>query len=150
MPAFTGLDAFCDENAAIDLKGICLASGIGVFLGLIASRAHRNKWIPRLARAIRVSNRTGDEDLWEFFHDTTNTDWIIVRDHDYHLVYYGGVRQYSESEKDRELLLENVSVYSDEDNIVVFMYETPALYIARDKNKISIELPMQPSQSKKD
>ncbi len=141
-PALSALQAFSDEHLQLDLKVIGLASIFGVLLALVASAAHRKDVIPRLARFMHISNRTGDEDLWEVFHLRPNERWIVIRDHELGLVYFGDVRRYSESGEERELIIEQVSVYRDnhDEEPLSFLYETPALYIQRDKNRISMEI----------
>jgi hypothetical protein len=136
----SSLDAFCDETKPLNFVEIGLASVIGIFLGFLASLVHKREWLPRIGIRLHVSSRTGDEDLWHSFHNMPNP-WIIVRDHDHNLVYYGSVMVFSESDKDRELIMQDVTVYADGDNGIVELYDTPALYIARDKNSISLELP---------
>jgi hypothetical protein len=54
------------------------------------------------------------------------------------LVYFGTIRKYSESERDRELVIEDVSVHSAEGEL---MYECKAIYISRKTDDLTIELP---------
>ena len=91
------------------------------------------------SRKIGATNRVTDEDIWELFHNgKSSNEWLYVRDHTYHLTYFGHIANWSDSEKEREIIMEDVSVYDDEST---FLYETPLLYVCRSKYNITIELP---------
>jgi hypothetical protein len=127
-----------DENAALNWLEIGWACLIGVALAVIASYFHKYKIITLLFRTIRASNKVADEDIWELFHDSKATaDWLFVRDHKLHLVYFGYISYYSDSGKDRELAIDNASVYYETGEL---LYECPGLYICRDKFDLTIEL----------
>jgi hypothetical protein len=127
-----------DEEAALNWFEIGWACLIGAGLAVIASYFHKYKIITFLFRAIRASNKVAEEDIWELFHDSNATaDWLFVRDHKLHLVYFGYISYYSDSGKDRELAIDNVSVYYENGEL---LYECPGLYICRDKFDLTIEL----------
>lgn len=127
-----------DEKPALNWHEIGWACLIAVVLAVIASYFHKYKIITLLFRTIRASNKVADEDIWELFHDTKATaDWLFVRDHKLHLVYFGYISYYSDSGKDRELAIDNVSVYYENGEL---LYECPGLYICRDKFDLTIEL----------
>lgn len=127
-----------DEKAALNWLEIGWACLIGAGLAVIASYFHKYKIITFLFRTIRASNKVADEDIWELFHDSKATaDWLFVRDHKLHLVYFGYISYYSDSGKDRELAIDNASVYYENGEL---LYECPGLYICRDKFDLTIEL----------
>lgn len=133
------LNSLSDEKKAITLTSeIGWACLIAVALAAIASCQHSNKWISRFSRLLHMSKRIGDEDIWEYFHESDKIVWVFVRDHKLNLIYYGAVAQYSDSERERELIIQDVSVYTADTE---HLYDTPALYVCRDKYDLSLELP---------
>jgi hypothetical protein len=131
--------AVFDSKRAIDISEILLASSIGIFLGVSASFVHKRNLAMRFCQCIGATKRFGDEDVWDFFLGSPDTDrWLFVRDHKIDLVYFGAIRQYSESEQDRELVIEDVSVHSAEGEL---LYECKAIYVSRDRHDLTIELP---------
>ena len=137
----TVFKALADDKISLDWIEITCASLLGILLAIIASYLHKYSAVTWVFRKIGATNRVTDEDIWELFHSgKSSTEWLYVRDHIYHLIYYGYIAKWSDSEKDREIIMENVSVYDDEST---FLYETPLLYVCRNKFGITIELPRQ-------
>ncbi len=145
--------ALFDEKASpewLKLMPIAVAPSciIGILLALFASLVHNKKWLNRFARRIGVSCRHGDEDLWEdIFNDAITDEWIFVRDHKLDLIYFGHPAMYSESQRPRELVLTNVSVYSNSDTSKP-LYNAKVLYVSRQTDELSIEIPDLPKESK--
>ncbi|MBN1817783.1 MAG: hypothetical protein JW828_10510 [Sedimentisphaerales bacterium] len=129
--------ALQDDNIPLNWWKIALATIFGAFLAIIASYFHRYKAITWIMRLIHASNRIADEELWELFHSSTCAQWLYVRDHKLDLVYFGCITKYSDSDNDRELVMEDVSVYNNKGD---FLYDCPVLYFSRDKYDLSIEL----------
>jgi hypothetical protein len=130
--------AVLDEEVPLAWLEIAWASGVAVVLAFGASYVHKFKVINRLARWLRASRRSSDEDMWEYLFDSPNARWVLVRDLARELAYYGYVRGYSESEKPRELILEKVLVCRNTDG--ERLYEADIIYLARDGNDLSIEV----------
>ncbi len=118
---------------------IAWASLIGLGLGLAASYVHRFGVVPFLGRVVFATKRTGDEDIWDVFHTSLKVRWLFVRDHKLGLMYYGFVRHYSDLGKDRELVLENVDVFSND--TAEFCYSVPVLHVCRSKFDLTLEVP---------
>lgn len=143
--------AALDEDVAIEWSEIVIASLIGVPVALIATTIQTYRLVYFLGRHIRVTRRFGDKDVWDYFHSLPNTpeyEWVFVRDHKTELVYYGWICAYSESEKERELLMRDVDVYTNDKG--TFLYKTRMLYLCRNRYDLTIEIPVikQKSQEK--
>ena len=139
------LQALFDEKIPIDWGEIVRVSAIGLFLAWLCGYAHRFKCIHKLGQLVGVTNRFGDEDVWELFHNLSGTSgWIFVRDNRLDLVYFGWILAFSESGKERELVMRDVQVFRNVgvDDKPGFLYETDTLYLARDRNELTIEIPM--------
>lgn len=94
--------------SAIEVIFACVAS---VFLALILSKAIQEKWIFKIARKFKISYKYGDEDLYMFFLNAKETDWVWVRDEKYEFTYEGHVVSFSQNNVVRELVLSEVRVY---------------------------------------
>jgi len=135
--------AALDENVAIEWSEIIIASLIGVPVALIATAIQTYRLVHSLGRLMRATRRFGDKDVWDYFHSLPNTPehgWVFVRDHKTGLVYYGWICAYSESEKERELLIRNVDVYTNDKG--KFLYKTGTLYLCRNRYDLTIEIPV--------
>ncbi|GHU04020.1 hypothetical protein FACS1894147_08690 [Spirochaetia bacterium] len=80
----------------------------------------------------------GDTDIWTSFCANKNTDWIYARDHKLNLIYYGLLEQYSDPGEERELIITNVEVYSENGD---FCYSCSKMYLCRQANEITLEIP---------
>jgi Family of unknown function (DUF6338) len=136
----TALEAITDDKLAIPWGEIPEATVIGLLLAVAWAFVERRKYIGRLGLKLKVSNRLGEKDVWETFFHLSEIGWVYVRDVKAGLTYYGWVHQYSDAEKQRELILKDVSVCKDVPGSgTVLLYETPLLYLSRDKHELSIE-----------
>ena len=134
----TVFQAFFDEKIPISWDEIIVASLIGIFVAFVAGFVYRRKLVNKIARKVGATTRYGDEDVWDFLFNSDEVQWIFVRDHKLDLVYFGRVLAYSDTEKEREILLQEVSVY--ENPTGAHLYDTPALYVSRDQHDLSIEV----------
>jgi hypothetical protein len=118
------------------------ASITAVYLSLTLGYFHRIKLWNQLGQKLHVTDRYGDEDVWEYFFNSDTKDrmggWIYVRDHKANLLYYGYGYAWSEREEIRELLLAEVDVYSNDD--AKHLYSCKHMYLAREPNELSIEV----------
>jgi len=132
-------DALFDEKMAIPPGEVSWASFLGVLLGFVAAFVENRKLVNRVARKVGVTNRYGDDDVWNYFHNIPREhQWAIVRDLKTGLVYVGWIHIFSDSEKERELILEQVEVFDERARL---LYTTASLYVCRDKYDLTIELP---------
>lgn len=138
------LQAIYDATVPIDWFEIFCSSLIGIVLAFIASFIYKKKLINRLGQATKVTNRYGDEDIWDYFHNMPDIEWVVVRDHQVGLYYFCYIKVFSESKERRELLLGDVTVYNEDGK---FCYNTDAMYICRDYYDITIEIPQIPDNS---
>lgn len=135
------IEAFFNEQSPMPWGEIALASLISVALALAAAAAHHHRLVNRTAERWGVSNRTGDEDIWDFFHnsDLSTASPVFVRDDLRKLVYYARIKAFSESGESRELLLLDADVYTDD--TFEKLYCCQAMYLSRPKFSLTIEVP---------
>lgn len=75
-----------------------------------------------------MTSRLGDEDMWESFFNLPQVGWVVVHDGKRNLMFYGFARYFSDSEVARELVLENVQVYTNDTGEA--LYEAKMLYLS--------------------
>ncbi len=144
-------NAVLDESVAIRWQEIIIASLIGVPVAFIVSAVHTYKLINKIGRFLHVTRRFGDEDVWNFFHNLPEKqeyEWVYIRDHKTNLLYFGFIHAYSDSEKERELLMGDVDVFSNDNG--EFIYKAKMLYICRSRYDLTIEIPLSDKEIKKD
>jgi len=132
------LDTFLDEKKPLQWWAILVSSAIGAVLALLASYTHRYSWGMGAARRILATSRLGDEDIWETFFSQPGVKWVIVHDNKRNLMFYGFARYFSDSEAPRELVLENVQVYTNDTNEL--LYETGLVYLSASSDDWLVEV----------
>ncbi|MEA2839802.1 MAG: hypothetical protein QOF41_1132 [Methylobacteriaceae bacterium] len=101
------------------------------------------KLVTQFLQWIKATHRYGDEDVWDFVLNSKKTlPFVNVRDFSNEAVFTGYVVVFSESGELRELFLGDVIVY---DFSGVEQYRIEGLYIARDRDDITIEFPSLPA-----
>jgi hypothetical protein len=121
---------------AKEMMFLCI---IAIVLGLLLSLFESKKIIYNIAKKLEITNYYGDTDVWTSFCANKDTNWIYVRDHKLKLVYFGSLEQYSDPGEERELLLANVLVFSEDGE---YCYDSPKMYICRQSDDITLEIPM--------
>ena len=91
----------------------------------------------KIAQLIRLTRRFGDQDVWSYLFNSTDVEWMTVRDHKRNLVYDGRVRFFSEDEKPAELYLQDVKVYDNASGEQ--LYDVAGMYISLERTDLTIE-----------
>lgn len=130
------IDIFTTDKPIANIIEIFQASFIGIVIAFVMSYIKQNHYINRLGQNLKVTNRHGDEDLWDVFHSGGGARYVTVHDLKSNLFYLGYALIVSETEKDRELILRAVTIYNSTRTV---NYEVDELYLSRAKDDISIE-----------
>ena len=133
------LEAISDDKSLPAWTAILLGSVSALVLAFVAAFIHNHRVVNRMGQRLGVSRRQADEDIWELFLSSMEGKWILVRDLENKLAYFGVVRMYSDSGRDREILMTSVDVLDSD--TAAHQYTTPTLYICRDKDKLIVEVP---------
>ncbi|NVO10848.1 MAG: hypothetical protein HXX16_12850 [Bacteroidales bacterium] len=112
-----------------------LSIPIGFFWGFLLSK----KIIIRIFQKWKLTSRYGDDDVWSFFLNSPNTEWIYLHHKKTNLTYFGKIRSYSDSTEKREILIEDVIVY--ESDTWTEKYQSNAVYLELNNFEFTIELP---------
>lgn len=142
----TILTKLLQNRASIGFKEIMGATVAAFVLSIGLCYCLTYNLLNRFARKIAATKRSGDKDLWIYYHNLNNkfkgAGWVFVRDHEKDLIYHGAVIGWSEEGENKELLLADVTVYSDEgDQVVNELYESELIYLNKKPEFISIEVP---------
>jgi MFS family permease len=127
------------DNRGLDFTEIFLATAAAPFVGFAVSLAMNSHWLNRLAKAIHVSNKFGDIDVWALTFNSSDVTgaWVVVRDFDRDLAFEGWVDAFAETYDVNELLLRDVRVYQSSTS--KFLYEVGSVYVTRPKDDLTIE-----------
>lgn len=136
-----GLTAFWENlpSREIPYKAILKASFVSLFVGLAASGIDHYKLINRFGKALRLTNKYGDENLYSYFLNARNVEEVYVRDIKNDLTYHGMLSSFSENDEINELVLWDVVVYKYSNSKE--LYRVDKLYLSKSKDDIIIELP---------
>jgi len=117
------------EKSGIKPAPIGVASIIGVLLGVLATLNSNHGLLIRFCRLIRTTRRFSDPDVRSLLLSSYDTgNWVTVRNKDRGYIYQGYVRSFSAGEKDREMVLELVQVFSLD--MAEKVGDIPILYLA--------------------
>jgi hypothetical protein len=128
-----------------DITGTELAevACAGALLAYLLSYCVHFNVVNLIGQWIYATKRYGDEDVWQYFHNTPdnekNKGWLIVRDMKADLAYHCYISVWSDSGMDRELVLSDVSVYSNSTG--EYLYDVKHVYLSRNKDDLMIEVP---------
>jgi hypothetical protein len=96
----------------------------------------------RLAARTGIAARFGCEDVWDYLFKRVipkaRDQWVYVRDGKLGVVYFGYISAYSEFGDERELIISDVSVFSNEDGKE--LYSVQSVYVSRDRDDLTIEI----------
>ncbi len=121
------------------LKGV----GAGVALAYLLSYCVHFNLVNLIGQKAKATKRYGDEDVWRYFHNARdrekNYGWVMVRDLRANLVYHCYISTWSDSGTDRELILSDVSVFTND--TAEYLYDAKHIYLARRRDDLMIEVP---------
>lgn len=138
------------STAPISWQVMLYAAISGIILAYILAFGHRYKLLNLIGQVIGATNRYGDEDVWDYFHNLSpsdkNDNWVIVRDHKTGLDYYGYASIWSDPGDKRELIISDASVSRDGEAL----YDAKHVYFSRNDEDISIEVIVKESENDKE
>lgn len=135
----TFFNAIVNEKQQLLWPEIFYATIISIILAFIISYFNYRKSLNKLALKLKLTKRYGDEDVWNYLFNSDNIEWVFVRDIKADRCYFGYVPIFSDDTEKRELVIRNVKVYRNIDN--AYLYDIEAIYISREHDEISIEIP---------
>lgn len=122
---------------SIPYDEVIYATFLGIVIAYILAYLDSNNIINRLAIKIGASSKWNDDNLYTIYLNNKETDWIYVRDIKNNLTYVGLVSIFAEREEQKEIVLNEVTVYSYPESI--FLYNVPSIYLNFHNENIIIE-----------
>lgn len=95
------------------------------------------KLINKLAKYLNISRKYGDENLYSFFLNSDEVNWVYVRDIKNNLTYEGRVVSFSETDSMQELVLSDVTLYTYKTSQK--LYSIPDIYMIKPMGEFVIE-----------
>jgi hypothetical protein len=126
-----------DPSNQFLLSDVFWATFVSIPLGIIVAAIINHKLVNKIARFFHASFKYGDENLFSYFLNARDTDWVYVRDKEKQLTYQGRVHSHSENLSFQELVLIDVTVYSYDDSVEY--YSVPKLYLSKPLGMFIIE-----------
>lgn len=133
------LEAFDDisDSTKIPWLEVLLGSLLSILIAFFSVKVDHYKWLNWIAVKLRISNKYGDENLYSRWLNDKDIDWVYVRDYKNDLLYWGCVCSFSETEEFKELVLKEVSVFSNAE--AKKMYKVDQIYLCLPKDEVKIE-----------
>ncbi|WP_129633754.1 hypothetical protein [Candidatus Oscillochloris fontis] len=131
--------ALLDNGVPINWLEIVITATISFVIAFIASFLYTKDTINKIGRKLRVTSMFGNKDVWDFYYKNYGNQWAFVRDYKTDMVYYGHILSYSNTDKERELIITDVDVYTNTTS--EFRYSCPVMYISRSRDDLTIEIP---------
>lgn len=124
------------DKQSLSTAGLVCAIFASAIIGLSAVGIYEHNLLFKFANKIKLTNKIDNTDVWDYlFYEQP---WVVVKDYVTGNTYFGRVIRFSDTEdnKPREMLLEDVSVYSSTDG----EYEIKQVYLSRNPSEFSIEI----------
>lgn len=128
------------KNPSSVMPGVAIYSlSVGMMLGIILSVTINKKIINRVAHRLSITNKYGDESVWEYFHNKPNNVWVYVRDQKNDLLYSGWIEVFSDDGNGYdELVMRSVDVFKNSTGEQ--FYSTDEIYISGKREDLRIEV----------
>lgn len=143
---FKTYSALFDEKISIPGSEVIYATIVSIPVAFIFSFLSKKRFVNWLGNKTSVTHLISDNDVWEDYLDLWTGKWVFVRDEMRKLIYFGYIDLYSESGKNRELVLRDVDVYDDRyenrNEDYSFLYKLESIYLSRSIDQITIEIPI--------
>jgi Family of unknown function (DUF6338) len=138
----TFMDSLFNNDVQINVIEVIFSTIVGALLAVLLVIIINKKLLYRFSNWLHISNKHGDEDVWEFLFNSDDVEWVNVRDLETNIVYQGAVSAFSQKDDKRELVLSQVKVFKDEESGELReLYDMAFVYFNFDVNsKIIIEV----------
>lgn len=121
----------------IPYSEVIFASIFGIIIAYFFTYIDTNNIINRFACYIKVSTKKSDENLFSLYLNSVEIEWVYIRDIENKLTYLGSVFLFSEKDSSKEIVLNDVTIYSYPESRR--LYELPSVYLCLKNENIIIE-----------
>ena len=123
----------------LNFTEVAWATTLSPAIALFATIFVNKKYLHRIAQRLGISNKYGDENLFSYFLNASDVDWVYVRDKTSGQSYRGSVRSFSETKELQEIVLTDVTVYNYADSDE--LYSLDSIYLSKPLGSFVIEAP---------
>lgn len=116
---------------------IVVSSVLSILIGYSSAFIVNYKILNKIGQYLKITTKYGDENLYSFYLNAKQIEWIYIRDIEYNLTYQGKVISYSENEDIQEIVLADVTVFRYQDSSE--LYSVPSIYLCKELGKFIIE-----------
>jgi hypothetical protein len=125
------------DNPKIPAVEVIFATLISLPISLLAAFLINHKIFNKVATFLCISTKYGDENLFSYYLNADEIDWIYIRDIANKLTYQGRIVSYSENDLMQEIVMSEVTVYNYEDSAE--LYSVPTIYLTKPLGAFIIE-----------
>ncbi len=130
---------FAKENPEIPFGEIFWGFFTSIAVAFIVSAIVHRKLLNKIAKYFNITNVYGSESLFTYFLNLNYVSWVYVRDQELNLCYRGKLSFFNEFGDIQEILLDDVTVYTNNEGKEC--YRTETLYLCKKSGILSIEIP---------
>lgn len=124
------------DSATIPYEEVIYSSICGAIVGAVGALLENKRIINKIGKKLRLTNKYGHENLFSYFLNKKDTDYIYLRNLKNDITYLGYVKLSCETETTSEVVLGDVSVFTSESEL---LYEVDEIYLSFTKTEIIIE-----------
>lgn len=125
------------DSKSVPYQEVLYSTFCGVVVGCVGTLFENNRYIIRLGKQIKLTNKYGHENLFSYFLNQKDTTWVYVRTIKNDMTYFGYVKSFCETDITSEIVLADVSVYTCESG--GHLYDVGEIYLSFSKTEIIIE-----------
>lgn len=125
------------QTHKISAKEVVCATLLSLPVAFFASFLINYKIFNKIAKCLKVSTKFGEENLYSYYLNAKEIDWVYVRDIENDLTYQGRIESYAENDHMQELVMYDVTVFRYKDSIE--LYSIPTIYLTKVMGKFIIE-----------
>ncbi len=144
LPAFTDIPfaiSSASNASGVDLYEVFYALLASFVAVAVIAYAETNKLVHRLALRLKMTNRFAEPDVWGYALDNNSlntSEWANIRNKKHNVMYQGRVLAFSDSYREAEILLSDVSVYKNREGTL--LYNVDMVYLTLEPGDIEMEL----------
>lgn len=124
-----------NSNTEMPISNMCVAMIFSLIIALVFTKLDSHNIIYKLAKKTNLTYKVSSKPVWET--SLSQKEYVVVRDYVSKNTFYGQVIEYSDDSSIRELLLKDVSVFTEESQL---LYNAEEVFLSREHNEISIEI----------
>ena len=125
------------QKTSIDVSEVFWATALSPVVAAAAASTVNHKLINNTAQKLHLSSKYGDENLFSFFLNAQDIDWVYLRDIPNKLTYQGRVVSFSEVDDMQEVVLSEVTVFAYETSDE--LYSVPLIYLSKRGGRSSLK-----------